>query len=54
MGTLIWLIFTTVVGGLIGHFAFQAAVIGALVGFLVGLVIRFGGNCLCCIGDIFD
>jgi len=42
MGTLIWLVFTTVVGGLIGKYvpAESQAFIGAVIGFVVGLVLR--------------
>jgi hypothetical protein len=60
MGYVIWLIFTTVVGALIGNFAFAgAALAGGAVGFLVGLMciaIMHGGNsgCFCCFFDIFD
>lgn len=50
MGTVIWLIFATLVGALIGHFAFAAMAIGALVGLIVGILIRAGGDA----ADLFD
>lgn len=40
MGTLLWLSFTTTIGGVIGQFVLGTPhpVIGALIGFVVGLV----------------
>lgn len=42
MGTFILLVITTAVGAAIGHFGFDQAVIGAIVGFVVGVLIRIG------------
>jgi hypothetical protein len=42
MGTLILLIVTTAIGALIGHFGFDAALVGAVVGFVVGILLRVG------------
>lgn len=52
MGTFILLVITTVLGWAIGHFAFDAGVIGAVIGFVVGVLLRIGAaeN----IGDLFS
>lgn len=42
MGTILLLIITTVIGTAVGHYGFDAAVYGAIVGFVVGLALRFG------------
>lgn len=42
MGTLIWLIFTTASGFGIGHFFFpEHVILSTVIGFIVGLVLRF-------------
>lgn len=42
MGTFIWLVIATLVGAIIGHLAFGQVLIGAGVGFIVGVLIRCG------------
>jgi hypothetical protein len=42
MGTLILLVVTTVIGALIGHFGFDQGLIGAVAGFIVGVLVRIG------------
>ncbi len=50
LGTFILLAVTTAVGAVFGHMLEQAPFMGALVGFLIGVVLRVGGE----IGDIGD
>jgi len=54
MWTVAWLIFTTFVGGMIGHVGYDGkAVLGAIIGFFVGALIRYLPSILEDIGDIF-
>jgi hypothetical protein len=41
MGTFIWLTIATVCGCFIGAHWFDAALIGSIIGFAIGLLIRF-------------
>lgn len=59
MGTIIWLIFTTLIGWAIGHFWFtEYVILCAIIGFVVGLILRFfarvGDDALDVVGDIID
>lgn len=62
MGTFIWLLLTTIVGGFIGQVVPDVPhpVIGAVVGFIVGLILRVmvasggAGEAMDGIGDVFD
>jgi multisubunit Na+/H+ antiporter MnhE subunit len=42
--TVIWLIFTTVIGWAVGNYGFEVPhpIIGAVFGFIVGLIVRSG------------
>lgn len=42
MGTFILLILATLIGATIGHWGFDAALLGAVVGFVVGVLLRIG------------
>jgi hypothetical protein len=53
MWTLIWLVATTIIGGLIGNHFFDAAILGSIIGFLVGLCLRFFADAADGIFDAF-
>lgn len=50
MGTLFLLLVTTLLGGGIAGLTHNPIWMGALLGFLVGLIVRFGGD----VTDLFD
>lgn len=42
MGTFIWLCISTAIGLVVGGHWFDAATTGGIIGFIVGLIIRYG------------
>lgn len=54
MATFVWLLFSTAIGAWVGNHFFEAAyIIGAVIGLMIGLAIRYGGGeILESIGDI--
>lgn len=54
MGTFIWLFIATGIGYFVGDHWFDAAVVGGIIGFVVGLLMRFAsGEAFGDVGDSF-